>query len=375
MVRRINNPSLPAELKILPISLGGTNASTPLQASVNLGLLRNNQVMVANGALTLNSDGKIAAIHTVDALALRQISIQGEFFLTPAQETIYTITDFDIFKIYNIQFSSGTWTVEKDKIYYKAPTSLGQQTLTVNDRVLNITVQAAGPSKPAIYQPYNNSFIIDSSYTIKSTAFKSVGSTDSHISTDWQVATDSGFENIIASGTEDVINLVTFPLQGLTNTLHYARVRYRSSSGAYTQWSDPVTFTPSMPVYVPEEEPFSPEEEPETPTEDEVITDPGIDTPPDPQDEDPEEWYEEWYEEYYEWPEEPIFDPDEWYDELPPYDEFPQYDDDGTSPYDPDEWNDDPYEWYDELPPYDDFPQYDDDYPIDDGDDGEYDEW
>jgi len=66
-----------------------------------------------------------------------------------------------------------------------------------------------------------------------------------HTSSDWEVATDVNFTNIVYSSYHDTVNLTTLPVYiAAPNTSYYIRVRYNSNS--YTSlWSTPLHYTTS----------------------------------------------------------------------------------------------------------------------------------
>lgn len=73
--------------------------------------------------------------------------------------------------------------------------------------------------------------------------FNTTGGSDVHLSTSWQIATDSNFTNISVQFTDDPSNLLTFPVTTLTkDVVYYVRVRYKGSSQQYSDWSQTIRF-------------------------------------------------------------------------------------------------------------------------------------
>ena len=69
--------------------------------------------------------------------------------------------------------------------------------------------------------------------------------TGTHFSTDWEIANDSLFTNILESSYDNVINLLSyFPKDLLTSTQHYVRVRFKSDNHV-SEWSDIIGFITS----------------------------------------------------------------------------------------------------------------------------------
>jgi len=82
--------------------------------------------------------------------------------------------------------------------------------------------------------------------TLEASNFKTTPSDlDSHATTDWQIAEDSGFSSIVESSMADPANLVSWtPEVDLeSETTYYARVRYSGSSSEIpSSWSETAIF-------------------------------------------------------------------------------------------------------------------------------------
>ena len=95
---------------------------------------------------------------------------------------------------------------------------------------------------PSIVQPKDGE--TDFSGTIKSSAYKP---TDlfygEHEASDWEIASDSKFKNIVESSYDDKTNLTSYQPQHLDpDTTYYVRVRYKSDNHN-SEWSNSVKFT------------------------------------------------------------------------------------------------------------------------------------
>ena len=83
-------------------------------------------------------------------------------------------------------------------------------------------------------------------------AFAPLNYSDTHESSDWQIATDAAFTNIVASSMSNVSSLTSWsPTVGLVEgTVYYSRLRYNGTIKT-SEWSSSVQFTtiaPSIPV-------------------------------------------------------------------------------------------------------------------------------
>ena len=102
---------------------------------------------------------------------------------------------------------------------------------------------AVAPAKPAIISPIDGSQTLESSITFQSTAFEGLVVSDDHASSDWEVATDSGFSNIVASTTDDTSNLTSWTVSGLSVDTYFVRVRHSGATLGDSEYSDAVSFS------------------------------------------------------------------------------------------------------------------------------------
>lgn len=100
---------------------------------------------------------------------------------------------------------------------------------------------------PSITQPVNNGTNTDPYLTIIGSAFSTDGVLDTHYSTDWEIATDSDFTNIVQSSYGDTVNKTSFSPSLLpTDTVYYVRTKYTGLNYGDSQWSTPISFTQNV---------------------------------------------------------------------------------------------------------------------------------
>jgi hypothetical protein len=103
--------------------------------------------------------------------------------------------------------------------------------------------------KPSITYPTNESTNIPESAIITSSTYNPINHSEPHVSTDWQIATDSSFTNIVYESLEDTTHLTsigTIKQLGLQeNQTYYVRCIYNSTTISST-WSDSVSFTTTV---------------------------------------------------------------------------------------------------------------------------------
>ena len=74
---------------------------------------------------------------------------------------------------------------------------------------------------------------------------------DTHASTDWEVATDSLFTNIVKSSYADSVNKLSWTMNDIpAGYIYYLRVRYKGSKYTQGRWSNIVAFS-TLPTYSP----------------------------------------------------------------------------------------------------------------------------
>ena len=96
--------------------------------------------------------------------------------------------------------------------------------------------------KPSITAPTVSQIVGNRTPTITSSAFSKYGNI-THASSDWQVSDASDFNTIRWSSSDDTSNKLSITTSDLAGGDRYVRVRYKASSGVYSDWSDAVLFT------------------------------------------------------------------------------------------------------------------------------------
>ena len=104
---------------------------------------------------------------------------------------------------------------------------------------------------PSIVNPVTGTTGESISFTMSTTAFSLSSGIDTQGSASWEIATDSGFTNIVQSNINSIIDLNNWPVSGLAySTLYYARVMFTSTSGSVSSWSIPIDFTTALPPVI-----------------------------------------------------------------------------------------------------------------------------
>lgn len=245
-MRSVSDPGISYDDYVVPVSLGGTGSNDLSVAAANLKLVRQSQIGQANGPMGLDALGQLDPAKFSGLPATNRVNVQGNFAVIISTTVQFVITDYDSFKSYTVSVSVGTVSRSGDTITYTAPGTAQVATLTINGRQMTINVNVPAPQQPVISAPTNGSTNQPTaSLSVTASAFVPVGDSSTHTSSDWQLATDSGFTSVILQSLNDTTNKTTWsPSVTLNvNTTYYLRVRYKGSNGNFSSYSSTSSFT------------------------------------------------------------------------------------------------------------------------------------
>ena len=243
MPKAIYTPTVDQAGYILTTVNGGTGANNATAAASTFGLMTEAHIGTENGAIRL-VNGKIPSNYVESLLPSNTCNLDGPLSVEVNSVTPYAITDYDRYGSYTITAASGSVSRVGGVITYTAPATIGVFGFVVNGRTIPISVAAIKPAKPAITSPLAGVMTNAYNTVITSSAFYISGPVATHLSSDWQVATDASFVNIVASVTNSVTALTTYAPAGLlAATVYYARVRYNTATYGSSDWSIVSSFT------------------------------------------------------------------------------------------------------------------------------------
>jgi len=244
MGRQLTSPVLRQSDLAVPISKGGTGAITAPQAVSNLNLTPTSVKDQVGGTVGLNAQGKIPGSRFPNGNGYNKVNVDGSLNVVAGTTVQFQITDFDSFRSYSISADVGTVSRTNDIITYTAPASLQTATLTVNGRAISLAIVAGRPAQPKILAPFDNAVGVTTAVTATSSAFNALGPADTHQDSDWQLASDVNFTNILQQSLASTTNKTTWTPATLSNlTVYYLRVRHRGVSGNVSDWSRTSSFT------------------------------------------------------------------------------------------------------------------------------------
>jgi hypothetical protein len=239
-VEQLNTlPITDAEALALSIHKGGTAASTAEEAAENLNLITyNNQNVVK-----LDVQGKLIPDQFANINFGSTVSIKGPNQLFVGTVTEFEITDYDNLRFYEIFSSNCIVERTKDKIYVKTYSVPMKCSFEINKRLYQFDVVYSPVNRPVIAYPSNGMIELDSVLIFESNIFSMSNSYDQHASSDWQLALDVNFSNIVKQSDYDKVNRTTWSVTELIeNTTYYLRVRHRSVFSGSSEWSNVCIF-------------------------------------------------------------------------------------------------------------------------------------
>lgn len=226
----------------LKVYEGGLGVADAASARAALGVIALSSLGQPNGIAQLGADGLMSASQIPDDAAA-PISVQGPTVVTIGSTNTYQMTNFDIFTTYTIvPIGTGVVSLTGSVITYNAPAVAEAGGFIINGRAVNITVQGIQPQAPTLTGV--DVFGGPAGLTLTGSAFAMTSGTNTHLNSDWQIATDSAFTTVVKSSMADATNKTTWTGTGLNlSTTYYARVRYRDNANTAGSWSNTLTLT------------------------------------------------------------------------------------------------------------------------------------
>lgn len=181
------------------------------------------------------------------------VSLDGDPLIQAGTSEVYQITNYNVFSTYSATVTGGTVAINGDQITLTVPAGYSgpQIGLTVtrdgNPSTFLIAVGASTINTPTIIFPANGAANQSTTINLESSGFStSPAGLDTHVSSRWQVSTNSSFTNIVYDSGETTTNLRSVVVSNLNiATTYYARVRYTGANMGTSAWSPTISFSTS----------------------------------------------------------------------------------------------------------------------------------
>lgn len=244
MGRSLNSPDAGRTITgtLMPYQ-GGTGKTTPSEALAALNGVPASSINQPNGIAGLDGSGKLPTSQLpVDNLSV--VSLQGPLAIISGAVAQFQITNFDAFTNYDISVSGGSFFVSDDVLNFTAPKVDGFYQITINGRVFGVSVSQTLVAKPTIGVTSVGSDT-GAAVVINGSSPVITGASTTHAATDWQVATDPAFSNIVSQSMANTTDKISWKSGNVNlSTTYYCRARYRSvGDSAVSAWSDVVQHT------------------------------------------------------------------------------------------------------------------------------------
>lgn len=242
----VSTPSVQQLSITAPVDKGGTGGTTSAEVAVSLGGILTATIGQAGGPVKQEVGGGVAKTALPSAVPLGATMDGPQDFYVGSSNTL-SITNYDANTSYAVSASAGTISINGSNVTFVAPATPQAVTLTIGGRQVVANVIALAPVRPKITVPtYGSTNQALTGLQITGNAFQIPSGTPSHQQSDWQLATDPNFNNIVQQSLNDTVNKTTWTVNGLTAlTIYYVRVRYKDTNLGYSNWSNAGKFTTS----------------------------------------------------------------------------------------------------------------------------------
>jgi len=169
------------------------------------------------------------------------------------QVVTYTVNDYDAFSTYSVSVTAGSATILGDTITFTTPSVSGTVTMTISNgtvsRTVSITVLTSGVQTPTVTNPSSSPYtyyigsLSANSFTFTTSAFVALGAADTHLNSDWQLATDAGFTTFASQSLANSSNKIAWTQTLGTVGTYYLRVRHRGTANGASAYSSVVIIT------------------------------------------------------------------------------------------------------------------------------------
>lgn len=181
-----------------------------------------------------------------------RVSLTGDDLIYPGTENVYVVTDYDAFASYEVTASRGSVSRNGEAIMLTLAADEPDGSLDLNITrdgtgiTYSLAVGAPIVRQPELISPGSGDTGVELTPTLATASFSTYPDAfDDHASSDWQVATDEAFADIVWSAMGSTsLTAAQVPADALPlNTQLYARARHNGATLGASGWSAVVAFT------------------------------------------------------------------------------------------------------------------------------------
>lgn len=251
MLRLVKPPIRPSgHHGVRGIETGGLGTESASQALSLLGGIPATTVGEPRGPIPLTA-GQLPS-NLVSNLYRSPVTVDGPLSILPGETAEWYLTSFDSFSTYEVVGIGGDASIDRNVITFTAGNAPGDAGFTINGERITFSITGPYVDAPVILNPTIGA-TSDFSFTAATTAFSSYGNGDTHASTDWEIATDDEFYNIVLSNHGSVTDKLSWLVSGLNDShTYYLRARHNGSVLGASNWSQVrIVITRQLGVAVP----------------------------------------------------------------------------------------------------------------------------
>lgn len=244
---RILNTSYPAitpVTTVLPVNKGGTGGADPIAAAAALSAIPTTTLGMPDGVGKLDASQKVRS-QELPACVTNFPTIYAPTLFAGLSAQI-EITNYNTTSSYAVSFTAGEFTFDDGIITYIPPNVEQNVILTVNSRSVTLKINAPKAKTPVVTSPVAGATGVGTCPTFTSSSFQVTAGAPQFLGSDWQIAYDEAFEQVVQSAygiREDESPFVWKPDRDLKlNTTYYVRTRHSDKIYGSSDWSDAVVF-------------------------------------------------------------------------------------------------------------------------------------
>lgn len=243
-MRHIYSQTQCNEAFVVPVSLGGFGTTDLESAAEVLDAIKFSELGKANGPALLGQNGNFPThllpfTHITD----NYVSLYGPKTVPRLGTAVFKITNYDDTTNYYVNVTNGKAYRYADNIAFAAGYDVGGASISINGSVYLIQVTSSIPITPSILTPEQDRIDVEAPLTIQCSDFASPMLGDVHSSSDWQIATDPDYLNVVVNSVKDTINLYQWTVTELPpGSQLYVRVRHVSTKTGASPWSASLRF-------------------------------------------------------------------------------------------------------------------------------------